>query len=132
MPRSDLCRPFRDLGVAATLAFTLALAAPRAGAQERVLDAGTHRLRMGARPEWAERARLPHARELILRFTDRPNPGEQTLVLRQEGVKQSWRVILNGHELATLRLDENPMITHTAIPAGVLVAGENRLRIEPA
>jgi hypothetical protein len=87
---------------------------------------------MGAGPEWSETAGRPHARDLTVRFASVPNEEEITLVLRQEGVKQGWRILLNGRELAQLRLDENPMVTYTAIASGMLVGGENRLRIEPA
>jgi hypothetical protein len=102
-----------------------------ADGQVRILDGGGHSLRMGAGAEWSETAGRPHARDLTVRFSASPNREEHTLVVRQEGVKQSWRILLNGRELAPLRLDENPMVAYTPIPAGVLVSGENQLRIEP-
>jgi hypothetical protein len=103
-----------------------------AGAQARVLDDGTHYLRMGNQPEWSESAVHPHARELSLRFSAEPNAVEHTLSLEQGGVKRRWRVELNEHPLGTLHPDENVMVAFWAVPAGALVAGENTLRIEPA
>jgi hypothetical protein len=122
------------LGRRALTAWTLLLLigtfAPATG-QERVLDGGTHYLRMGSVPEWSESAAHPHQRQLRLEFSAQPNSTEHTLSLQQVDVKQRWRVLLNDAQLGVLHQDENPMVVHWPIPAGMLVGGRNVLRIEP-
>jgi hypothetical protein len=120
----------RTLRHRASLAL-LACAPAALAAQQRVLDAGTHDLRSGTRPEWRESAARPHARHLALEFDAAPNAAERTVALRQEGVKQRWRLVLNGRALGTLHQDENAMVAYWAVPPGALVAGPNRLRVEP-
>jgi hypothetical protein len=102
-----------------------------ADAQPRVLDAGWHHLRSGARAEWQESRSHAHAHELAVEFAAAPNTAERTLVVRQEDVKQRWRLTLNGRGVGTLVQDENAMVTYWPVPAGMLVAGANRLRVEP-
>ena len=43
---------------------------------------------------------------------------------------KSWRVLLNDRELGRLRVDENDMLVHFAIPPRTLVDGPNRLRVD--
>src|SRR5262249_34539456 len=58
------------------------------------------------------------------------NAGEQTLRLRQQGVKQTWKVLLNGKELTRLPPDQNDQVIYLPLPARALVSGENSLAIE--
>ncbi|MCP5113737.1 MAG: carboxypeptidase regulatory-like domain-containing protein, partial [bacterium] len=50
--------------------------------------------------------------------------------VRQQDVKQTWRVLLNDAELGRLKNDENDMVIYFSVPPGALRRGENRLRIE--
>jgi hypothetical protein len=50
--------------------------------------------------------------------------------LRQQDVKQAWRVLLNGKSLGELVRDENDQILYLPIPTGALNDGQNVLRVE--
>jgi hypothetical protein len=113
------------------LVLTLATA-PALPGQAREIDGGVHHLRAGNRAEWSENAALQHERDHEVRFSAAAgNREEWTLSLRQAGVRQLWRVLLNGREVARLHQDENPSVAYWSIPAGAVGAGENVLRIEP-
>jgi hypothetical protein len=111
------------------IAATLAHAWP-APATERILDARLHHLRNGSDPEWSEFPRQAEGPRLVLRFPAAPNTSECALRLRQQDVKQTWKVSLNAKELGRLRPDENDMVVYMPISAGRLAAGENILVIE--
>jgi hypothetical protein len=103
-----------------------------ASARQRVLQERAHHLRSGADPEWRDSAGHAHTRHLALEFTvAAANATEQTLVLRQEDVKQPWRLLVNGRAVGLLHQDENPLVAYWAIPPGALAAGTNTLRVEP-
>jgi hypothetical protein len=112
--------------------FTLAalLVAAPAPAESTVLDARLHHLRVEGRREWSDFPATPEAPGLSLRFPARRNAAEWTLRLRQQDVKQTWQVLLNGKELGRLLPDENDTILYLAVPAGRLLDGDNRLTIE--
>lgn len=99
-------------------------------AKEVVLDAQLHHLRIGPQREWSEFPEQAEGPSLTLRFNAEANAGEQTLRLRQQDVKQTWKVLLNGKELAKLASDENDQVIYLAVPAGTLKSGENTLVIE--
>src|SRR5438128_2679709 len=101
-----------------------------ARAKERVLDAQMHHLRVGGEREWSEFPPQPEGPSLVVRFPADRNATEWALRLRQQDVKQTWKVVLNGKELGGLAADENDMVIYLLIPVGRLVAGENRLAIE--
>jgi hypothetical protein len=117
------------------LACALGLAMlPRAAshaAEPLVLSPPLHHLRADGPREWDEFPETADAPFLELRFAAQANSEEQTLSLRQQDVKQGWRVSLNGQPLGDLVRDENDMRIYLPVPAGVLRAGENVLRIEP-
>lgn len=102
---------------------------PAARAEETVVDGAMHHLRIAGPREWADFPETPEAAHLERTFPARSNPTPQTLQLRQQDVKQTWRVTLNETELGTLRPDENDMVAYFAVPSGVLRDGENVLRI---
>ena len=110
------------------LALLILLLQP-APAADLVLTGRMHHLRSGAEREWAEFPAQAEGAELVLAFQAQPNPSEYTLRLRHRDVKQTWRVLLNGREIAQLPADEADMITCWAVPAGTLRAGANELRI---
>jgi hypothetical protein len=59
------------------------------------------------------------------------NATDYTLRLRQRDVKNAtWMISLNGQKLGALIEDERRMVQMLAVPAGVLQAGSNTLRIE--
>ena len=97
---------------------------------EQILDQSFHHLRVAGPREWSDFPEQPEAASLDLKFSAKPNPGEWTLRLRQQDVKQTWNVLLNGKPLGQLVRDENEMITYFAVPKGALRDGENHLKIE--
>src|SRR6516164_6847736 len=118
--------PFR-----AVFAFlVVALVAESAAAEPRVLDAKLHHLRAGPQREWADFPEKPEAASLTVRFQSKTNDGEWALRLRQQDVRQTWKVLLNGKEIGPLRPDENDMIVYFPVPAGAVIAGENTLVVE--
>jgi hypothetical protein len=113
----------------------LALAAVPGGsalAAEQVLTPRLHHLRAGAEPEWADFPRQAEGPALRLHFRSRPNAGEWTLRLRQQDVKQTWKVLLNGQELGRLPPDENDQALALPVPPGAVADGDNTLAVEQA
>ncbi|HKB04571.1 MAG TPA: CehA/McbA family metallohydrolase [Gemmataceae bacterium] len=104
----------------------------RSGAAETVLDARLHHLRNGSEREWADFPEKPEAQALTVRFQAAANAGERALRLRQQDVKQTWRVLLNGKALGQLVTDENDTVIYLPVPVNRLADGENVLRIEAA
>lgn len=120
---------FRHLLVLAGLV-TTPLVGDAAG--PTVLDARLHHLRAGGTREWADFPAEAEGPGLALTFRAAANAGEQTLRLRQQDVKQAWKVLLNGRELGRLLADENDTELALPVPAGRLAAGENTLAVEAA
>jgi hypothetical protein len=118
----------RSLFVSVVAVF--AVAAP-AYAKPTVLDAKLHHLRAGAEREWTDFPAQAEGPSLSLTFQAERNAAEWTLRLRQQDVKQTWRVLLNSKELAKLPPDENDQVLYLPVPAGALVPGENKLVVEP-
>ena len=116
---------------ASALTFLYLLAAPLC-AQPRVLDATRYHLGTEGFPEWQEFVgKKPHGRLLEIHFTAQRNDAEQTLLLRQRDVKQTWPVQLNGRRLGTLVAQETALIHALAVPPGALREGSNTLAILP-
>ena len=115
-----------------TFAFTIAafLISSAAHAGPLVLTGRLHHLRAGAQREWDNFPQQAEGPRLILPFQARPNSAEATLRLRQQDVRQPWKVMLNGKELARLPPDENDMVLYLPVPAGRLVNEENTPAIE--
>ena len=112
-----------------SVAAVFAVAAPL-HAKPTVLDANLHHLRAGAEREWTDFPAKAEGPSLTLTFRAERNAAEWALRLRQQDVKQTWRVLLNGKELAKLPPDENDQVLFLLVPAGALVSGENQLVIE--
>lgn len=91
-----------------------------------------HHLRVGAEREWSDFPAKPDAASLVVKFQAKPNDGEWSLRLRQQDVRLTWKVLLNGKELGRLISDENDTIIYLPVPAGRVLAGENTLTIEQA
>ena len=96
----------------------------------RFLDRRLHHLRIVGPREWTEFPERADATGLELKFVAARNVDESTLQLRQEDVKQTWDVSLNGKPLGKLVRDENEMVVCFSIPANTLLDGENVLTIQ--
>ena len=94
--------------------------------EKLAIDSKMHHLRRDGPVEWDEFSATPEAAKLEIRFDAKRNVAEQSLRLRQQDVKQTWFVSLNGKRLGDLRIDENDMILYFAIPPGTLVEGLNQ------
>src|ERR1043166_2461270 len=106
------------------------MADPVAHATERLLDARLHHLRVGAEREWADFPLKPDAASLKVQFNAKSNGDEWTLRLRQQDVRLTWKVLLNGKEIGRLLTDENDTVVYLPIPAWRIVDGDNTLVIE--
>ena len=101
-----------------------------ANTADHVITERMHHLRSGAVREWSAFPERAEGTQLVLAFRAQSNQREQTLRLRHRDLKQAWRVLLNGAEIARLPFDEADMITYWSVPAGTLTAGRNELRID--
>lgn len=110
----------------------LVLAASPSLAEDVELTGVMHHLRNSGTREWADFPETAESDLLELTFT-LPEPGtDWTLKLRQEDIKQDWRIRLNGREIGRLHRDEIDMRISLAIPSGILLQGKNTFRIESA
>ncbi|MBC8356830.1 MAG: CehA/McbA family metallohydrolase [Planctomycetes bacterium] len=116
-----------------TLVLLLILLVCQAASAERIdVTPRMHHLRVGAEREWSDFPEISEATELVLEFniTDGSNKLPVSLRLRQQDVKQKWKVSLNDASLGELRIDENDMVVYFEIPAGTLVDGVNKLLVQ--
>lgn len=86
-------------------------------------------LRHSGEREWATFPEKAERNELVLPVYVGKNEEEGTLLLRQQDVKQSWNVELNGKVLGKLVRDENDQRLLLPVPPGTLKAEGNQLRI---
>ena len=124
--RVDCPAPARVLKVVLLLATCWA---PVLSANEQVLTDRLHHLRNDETREWSSFPEQAEASSLQLSFTLPGKPVASTLRLRQQDVKQTWKVLVNGTMISTLRQDENDMVRYLAVPASVLQAGKNQLTV---
>ena len=96
----------------------LVLGGDPVAAQGQVLDAKLHHLRVGGEREWSDFPAQAEGPRLTLRFQAERNAGEWALRLRQQDVRQTWKVLLNGKELGRLAGDENDQVIYLPIAAG--------------
>jgi hypothetical protein len=99
-------------------------------AKEQVLETRLVHLRQGSQREWSDFPETPAGRSLTVRFSAESNATEYALRLRQQDVRETWKVLLNGKERGRLLLDENDTVIYLPVPAEALVKGENVLHIE--
>jgi hypothetical protein len=97
---------------------------------DEVLEPGLRHLRIAGPREWSSFPEQPDAARLEVTFRAKKDRAAHTLRLRQQDVKQSWHVLLNDQRLGDLRIDENDMVVYFNVPGGLLVDGNNTLRIE--
>jgi hypothetical protein len=112
------------------LAVPTSAAEPETGNQTIVADLA--HLRSGNVREWSEFPEQASGDKLEIKFAAEKNEREFALKLRQQDVKQTWRVSINDQALGTLVIDENDQTLYFPVPAGTLIEGENVLRIAPA
>src|SRR5688572_18947851 len=93
------------MGVLALLPLMI-LVPPAALAADLAISGRMHHLRSQAAREWAEFPERAEGTELVLTFDAKSNDVEHTVRLRHRDLKQLWRVLLNGKEIARLPLDE--------------------------
>ena len=113
-----------------SLIFIACVILSRSAFAEIVLDARMHHLRSGEKREWADFPEKAESSQLSIKFNNRRNDAEQTLWLRQEDVKQRWKVELNGKRIGRLAQDENNMWLALPIGTGTLKDGDNILTID--
>ena len=102
---------------------------PLLSANELVLTSSLHHLRNEQTREWSSFPQQAEANSLDLSFRLPGKPTDSTLRLRQQDVKQTWKVAINGKMIDKLQQDENDMIRYFAVPAKVLQQGNNQLTI---
>jgi hypothetical protein len=90
-----------------------------------MLDSKLHHLRNGTMPEWSAFPEQPEGPRLVVSFQANTNDVEHSLRIRQQDVKQAWRVLLNEQELGKLTVDENDMLVHFVVPPGGITNGAN-------
>jgi hypothetical protein len=107
----------------------IALSAWPAEGTETIETESIH-LRSGPTREWSSfPEQAPAVREWKLGRLG--SKRAYTLTIRQQDVKQSWRVLLNGKPLGELLLDERDAIAVFPVEPGDLSGDANVLRIEP-
>lgn len=98
----------------------------------RWLESKLVHLRSGPVREWSDFPEHAQLQRIEKTFTAPGNSREWTLLIRQQDVKQLWRLTLNGKALGELMRDENDLVMAFAVPQGAVAAGDNILRIEAA
>jgi hypothetical protein len=80
--------------------------------------------------EWSSFPEKAESTRLECRFEASANKTEQALRIRQQDVKQVWRILLNDKPLGELIRDEADITWYLPIPPAALKDGQNILRIE--
>ena len=97
---------------------------------QRITDRMHHLRSQDGPREWSEFPETPEGTRLELTFEVNRPDGAHSLELRQEDIKQAWRVKLNGKDVAALHRDENDMVVYFDVSDGVLRQGDNVLTVE--
>src|SRR4051794_37691505 len=106
-------------------------AAGRAQPERQVVEPRLVHLRSGEIREWSSFPAQSQGDHLELPFSATKNVGEWALHLRQQDIKQAWRVLINNKPLGELVKEETDQILYLRIPPEALTDGDNILRIEP-
>lgn len=117
------------IALCTVLASWLAAHSAPATAGDQLIVAGMKHLRNGETREWNSFPETPDAAELKAVFSAKTNANEFSISLRQQDLKQSWDVQLNGKPLGRLPRDENDMVIYFPVAAKLLKDGQNELRI---
>src|SRR5690242_14449152 len=78
------------------LLLTLPLTAAERDSGRTVVEPAQVHLRSGTEREWTDFPEVANERHLERKFPAKSNAEEQTLLIRQQDVKQGWNVLLNG------------------------------------
>lgn len=108
----------------------LAPAIPLAAAEPISLQPNLLHLRNVEPREWSSFPAQAEGTRLEIPFQATVNDAECALRIRQQDVKQFWRVLLNDKPLGDLHRDEADIVFYLPIPPKALLAGENKLVIE--
>ena len=95
-----------------------------------VLTSRMHHLRQMEPREWSTFPEKAEAARLELKFTAQAMPRERCLSLRQQDVKETWTISLNGESLGKLHIDENDMRVYYEVGFDRVRDGENTFTIE--
>ena len=97
---------------------------PAAAQQAKSLKSGLMHLRSGPVREWSSFPEQAEADHLEIHFSSAKNDHEASLRLRQQDVKQAWRVLVNGKSLGKRPGDTCVFVW----PDAVLRDGKNVVR----
>ena len=112
-----------------TVAWLLSAFTPSTAGETLLLQPGMLHLRNVSQVEWSTFPQKTDGEQISMVFQATPNPERGTLTLRQQDVKETWDVKLNGISLGRLVRDENDLRCDFDVPVDTLRAGENRLEI---
>jgi len=105
------------------------LTKPAEQAATEVIERDFLHLRNHEPSEWSSFPEVAQGKRLDRKFNSAANTTPWTLSLRQQDVRQTWQVHLNGQSIGKLVPDENDLRTDFEIPAGRIIDGQNHLEI---
>ncbi|ODS82768.1 MAG: hypothetical protein ABS46_07970 [Cytophagaceae bacterium SCN 52-12] len=121
--------PPTRMPVAGMLLITCLLLPGYLSAQKVFEDNRRYHLRYGKEPQWGDFGTAPYGTHLDLVIPVSEPDENFSLLIRHYGVMLDWLVLLNDSIVGKLEVDEKDMISCYDIPAGILVPGNNTLRI---
>ncbi|MGZ0174726.1 MAG: CehA/McbA family metallohydrolase, partial [Planctomycetales bacterium] len=99
-------------------------------ADDIVITNQMHHLRQMEPREWSTFPEKAEATKLELKFEAKAEARERCLSLRQQDVKETWTISLNGEPLGKLHINEIDMRVYYEVGFDLMKAGENTLTIE--
>tara|TARA_R110002072_G_scaffold303069_2_gene492679 strand:- start:5307 stop:7529 length:2223 start_codon:yes stop_codon:yes gene_type:complete len=99
-------------------------------ADDIVITSRLHHLRQMEPREWSTFPEKAEASKLELKFEAEAGVRERCLSLRQQDVKESWTISLNGEPLGKLHINEIDMRVYYEVGFDLVKDGENTLTIE--
>ncbi len=100
-------------------------------ADDIVITSRLHHLRQMEPREWSTFPEKAEATKLELKFeATKPDARERCLSLRQQDVKETWTISLNGEPLGKLHINEIDMRVYYEVGFDLVKDGENTLTIE--
>ena len=99
-------------------------------ADDIVITGQMHHLRQMEPREWSTFPEKAEATKLELRFEAKADVRERCLSLRQQDVKETWTISLNGEPLGKLHINEIDMRVYYEVGFDLVKDGENTLTIE--
>ena len=99
-------------------------------AEDIVITGQMHHLRQMEPREWSTFPEKAEATKLELKFEAKADVRERCLSLRQQDVKETWTITLNGEPLGKLHINEIDMRVYYEVGFDIVKDGENTLTIE--